>query len=75
MEDDKLLRMQGVAAMLGVSRHTLARIMKGDPTFPRFIELSPGIRMVRRRDVQAWLRRKELQARERTAPFEPSRAN
>lgn len=66
MPDDKLLRKKGVADMLGFSRHTLVRIMKKDPTFPRFIELSPGIKMVRVREVRAWLLRKELEAREKS---------
>ena len=61
-EDDKLLRMKAVAGMLGISRHTLRRIIKNDPTFPRFIELSPGIHMVRVRDVRAWFRKKEVEA-------------
>lgn len=62
--DDKLLRKKGVADMLGFSRHTLGRIMKKDPTFPRFIELSPGIKMVRASAIRIWLARKELAARE-----------
>lgn len=69
-DDDRLLRQKAVAALLGVSRHTLRRIIQADPTFPRFFELSPGITMVRARAVRRWLRRKELQARER-APICP----
>ena len=60
--EDKLLRMKGAADMLGISRHTLRRLMKNDPTFPRFIELSPGIRMVRVRNIKAWLRKKEVES-------------
>ena len=67
MPDDKLLRKKGVADMLGFSRHTLGRIMKKDPTFPRFIELSPGINMVRAREIRMWLARKELETREQSA--------
>jgi len=67
MPDDKLLRKKGVADMLGFSRHTLGRIMKKDPTFPRFIELSPGIKMVRAREIRMWLARKELETREQSA--------
>lgn len=66
MDDDKLFRKKGVADMLGFSRHTLDRIMKKDPTFPRFIELSPGIKMVRAREIRIWLSRKELEAREKS---------
>jgi predicted DNA-binding transcriptional regulator AlpA len=63
MEDnEQLLRMKGVAHMLGISRHTLRRLMQKDPSFPRFIELSPGIRMVRVRNIKAWLRKKEVES-------------
>ncbi len=64
-DGDKWLRMQGVANRLGWSRHTLRRVIKADPTFPLFIEFTPGIRMVRIRDVDAWIRLKELKAREK----------
>jgi predicted DNA-binding transcriptional regulator AlpA len=62
IENETLLRMQGVADMLGISRHTLRRLIKKDPTFPRFIELTPGIRMVRARNIRAWLRKKEVES-------------
>lgn len=62
IENETLLRMQGAADMLGISRHTLRRLMKKDPTFPRFIELTPGIRMVRARNIRAWLRKKEVES-------------
>jgi predicted DNA-binding transcriptional regulator AlpA len=65
MNDDTLLRKQGVADMRGFSRHTLGRVMKKDPTFPQFIELSPGIKMVRAREIRIWLARKELEAGEK----------
>lgn len=63
--DDKLLRKQGVADMLGISRHTLGRIIKADPEFPRFIELSPNVRMIRKCEIRIWLAKKELETRER----------
>lgn len=63
--DEKLLRQKGAAALLGISRHTLSRIMARDPTFPKFIELSPGIKMIRARDVRAWVRAKEISSRMR----------
>jgi predicted DNA-binding transcriptional regulator AlpA len=63
-DGDKWLRMQGVANRLGWSRHTLRRVMNADPTFPIFVDFTPGIRMVRVRDVDAWVRLKELKARE-----------
>lgn len=68
IDNDKLLRMKGAACMLGISRHTLRRLMKQDPTFPRFIELTPGIRMVRERDIRAWLRRKEVETLKKNPP-------
>jgi predicted DNA-binding transcriptional regulator AlpA len=61
-DNEQLLRMKGVAHMLGISRHTLRRLMQKDPSFPRFIELSPGIRMVRVRNIKAWLRKKEVES-------------
>jgi predicted DNA-binding transcriptional regulator AlpA len=74
MDDNKFLRMKGVAAVIGVSRHTLRRIIERDPTFPPVVELSPGIRMWRERDVREWLNRKYLAALERAAPVAPIRA-
>jgi predicted DNA-binding transcriptional regulator AlpA len=66
ISDDRLLRKQGAADMLGVSRHTLARIIKKDPTFPRFIELAPGIRMVQVREIRIWIAKKQLESREKS---------
>lgn len=66
INDAKLLRRKGVADMLGVSRHTVSRIMKKDPTFPRFIQLSCGIEVVRAREIKAWFLGKELEAREKS---------
>ena len=66
ISDDKLLRKQGVADMLGISRDTLGRIIKADPEFPKFVELSPSIRMVRAREIRIWLARKTLQTREKS---------
>jgi predicted DNA-binding transcriptional regulator AlpA len=75
-DGDRWLRKKAVAALLGVSRHTLHRLLKADSTFPRFVQLTPGVSVVRLRDVRLWLRRKELQARESTprAHRAPSRA-
>lgn len=66
MSDDKLLRKKGVEAMLGISRATLGRIIKNDPKFPKFIELSAGIHLVRARDIRVWFVGKELEAREKS---------
>jgi predicted DNA-binding transcriptional regulator AlpA len=65
MEASQFMRQKAVAYFLGISRHTLARIIARDATFPRFIELSPGIRLVRKSELEAWLRRKGLDAREK----------
>lgn len=64
MENDQFMRQKAVAHFLSISRHTLARIIGRDPTFPKFIELSPGIRLLRKSELEAWLRRKGLDARE-----------
>jgi predicted DNA-binding transcriptional regulator AlpA len=62
------MRRKAVADLLGVSRHTLRRLIEHDPTFPRFIAISPGIEVVRRRAVERWLSEKEHAARARSAP-------
>ena len=74
IQDEELLRKQGVADMLGFSRHTLGRIIKRDPTFPVFFEISPGIKMIRAREIRIWLAKKELEAREKSmsAQIEPN---
>lgn len=64
---DDLLRMKQAAALVGVSRDTLRRLIQSDMTFPPFIQISPGVRVVRRRDVLAWFSRRQLEARERQA--------
>jgi predicted DNA-binding transcriptional regulator AlpA len=58
--DDRFLRRKGVADLLGVSRHTLRRLIERDATFPRFIRISAGIEVVRKRAVLHWLSGKEL---------------
>ena len=63
--EEKWLRKEGVAELLGISRHTLARIIKRDSTFPLFVELSPGIHMIRTSKVMEWRRRKEFESYER----------
>jgi len=75
-EGDRWLRKKAVATLLGVSRHTLRRLLKSDQSFPRFVQLTPGVHVVRLRDVRLWIRRKELQARESAPPAHraPSRA-
>jgi len=65
-DPDRFLRRKAVSDLLGISRHTLRRIIEGDPTFPRFVEISPGIQVVRERAVRRWVATKELAARDAT---------
>jgi predicted DNA-binding transcriptional regulator AlpA len=56
------MRRQMVAYELGISRHTLARMLKGDTSFPAFFEITPGIAVIARADFDHWLRKKRLAA-------------
>lgn len=56
------MRRQAVAFELGISRHTIARMLKSDATFPRFFEITPGIEVISRADFDKWLRNKRLLA-------------
>ena len=56
------MRRQLVAYELGISRHTLTRMLKVDATFPRFFEITPGIAVIARADFEHWLRTKRLAA-------------
>jgi predicted DNA-binding transcriptional regulator AlpA len=58
----QFLRRQQVAFELGISRHTLARVIKADPDFPRFIPITPGIEVITRADFEGWLRSKRFAA-------------
>ena len=51
----KYMRKQACAYELNISRHTLAKILKTDKTFPRFFEISPGISVIERADFDRWL--------------------
>ena len=59
---NQFMRRQAVAFELGISRHTIARMLKTDATFPRFFELTPGIEVIARADFDGWLRKKRLAA-------------
>ncbi len=59
---NQFMRRQLVAFELGVSRHTIARLLKTDATFPRFFEITPGIEVIARDDFDGWLRAKRLKA-------------
>lgn len=54
----QFMRRQAVAFELGISRHTLSRMLKRDPTFPRFFEITPGVTVIARADFERWLREK-----------------
>lgn len=54
------MRRKLVAHELGISRHTLSRMIERDPTFPRFFEITPGISVIARADFDHWLRSKRL---------------
>jgi predicted DNA-binding transcriptional regulator AlpA len=60
------MRRQLVAYELGISRHTLSRMLKSDLTFPRFFEITPGIAVIARADFDHWLREKRLASLEAT---------
>ena len=57
------MRRQAVAYELGITRHTLARLVTKDATFPRFFAITPGIEVIAREDLDAWIRRKQLDSR------------
>jgi predicted DNA-binding transcriptional regulator AlpA len=54
------MRRQMVAYELGISRHTLTRMLKTDKSFPKFFDITPGIAVVSRADFDHWLRGKRL---------------
>lgn len=56
------MRRQAVAFELGISRHTLRKIIDSDPNFPSFFAVSPGIEVVYRQDFERWLSRKRLES-------------
>ena len=59
---NQFMRRAAVAFELGISRHTIARMLKVDETFPRFFEITPGIEVIARADFDGWLRNKRLKA-------------
>lgn len=56
------LRKKAVCVELGITRHTLARIIATDKRFPVFFEIAPGIQVIERRDLAAWVRLKKNMA-------------
>ena len=59
---NQFMRRQAVAYELGVSRHTIARLLLSDATFLRFVQITPGIEVIARADFDGWLRKKRLKA-------------
>lgn len=59
---NRYMRRKAVAFELGINRHTLARMIKTDPTFPPFMEITPGVEVIARDDFERWLREKRLAA-------------
>ena len=57
------MRRQAVAYELGVTRHTLARLLAKDATFPRFFAITAGIEVIARTDFEQWLEHKRLASR------------
>lgn len=54
---------QEVAYQLGVSLRTLRRTERADPSFPRFFALTPGVWVIARTDLDAWVQAKVTRAR------------
>lgn len=65
------MRRQAVAYELGITRHTLARMIVRDSDFPRFFEITPGIEVIERADFDRWIARKKIKAR-RKQPTGPT---
>ena len=53
-----MLKPTEVAARLGVTRGTVYKILRADPTFPRPIHITPKSPRWRPADVDAWVERK-----------------
>lgn len=54
----RFMRRAHVCYELGISRHTLTRMLKRETKFPRFFEVTPGVEVVARVDFEHWLREK-----------------
>ena len=62
----QFLRKKQVAFELGISRHTVARMINKDPDFPTFFEITPGIEVIERAAFDRWLVGKRVKARLKT---------
>jgi predicted DNA-binding transcriptional regulator AlpA len=58
-----LMRRGEVAHFLRVDRHTLLRMVKRDPTFPKFFALSAGVDVLDRADLLEWIEQRRLSSR------------
>ena len=56
------MRRQQVAFELNIGRQTLARMLKSDPTFPAFFDITVGVSVIAREDFDKWLREKRLRS-------------
>lgn len=59
----RLLVRKAVTAELGICRNTLSKIVETDPTFPRFFSISPGVQVIERSELDAWIEQKRLAGR------------
>ena len=59
----QFMRKKQVAYELGISRHTVGRMVKNDPEFPTFFEITPGIEVIERAAFDRWLISKRVKAR------------
>lgn len=57
------MRRQHVAWELGITRHTLARLIANDASFPKFFAITAGIEVIDRGDFARWVEQKRLSAR------------
>lgn len=60
MSADKIHRPESAAGFIGVSRATLYRLDKEDPTFPAKIRLSARCVGYRESDLRTWLESREV---------------
>ena len=57
------MRRQAVAWELGITRHTLARMLAKDASFPRFFAITSGIEVIARMDFEQWIQHKRVASR------------
>lgn len=57
------MRRQAVAWELGITRHTLARLLLKDSTFPKFFAITSGIEVIARSDFEQWIHHKRVASR------------